>query len=629
MYSAAAKAPTDIARELSVGAFVTDASVHQLGVTMSFVHRRCSSLAFALAMSGLLSIAGCSSPDKINPTEYEIIDHLVEQHLQAELTEFVAIPTYRDASLTEAQTVANLKKLRDTLLSQTEAFNAEQKSTKLESFEWKGPVQGEDREHWVFGLRVGNGPYRLALSSHLDTVPPGTNPNWKPFELTTEKRNYLGKDQDFFVGRGTIDDKGPAVLAFQVLKAIAKRYDGDPRLANVTLELIFDTSEETDMSMPYYFQAEPAQMPNLAVIYDAMWCVRAEKGIERPVFSIARSASPVSSKSDVEPALRIVSLNTPNGPTNQIPDTATAVITGEPAAVKAFAAEVQDKYNTYPFDDSNYRRAKLTSKLSDAGDSLELTTLVEGAQHGSAPQENRENGSNPLVSLANFLAGLANENRVLHNEVARMSQFIAWMWGTKVLGEHHPELLQRDDDVFQKGNGTTYALTRLYTNPSNAPDRALTLSLDIRYALGHHSTSWDGKTEGLLPGNTSIFATQVWPPLVEQFNAQAAQGESRIEFQTRTSVGPDVRLTTGTAFSTVSRAYEAVMGTACPPLAIGGATDAKGNLNFIAAGALFTEKFGPPVNFHGFNEGAPVQDLKLGGRILYKMLVNQIENQSR
>ena len=63
-----------------------------------------------------------------------------------------------------------------------------------------------------------------------------------------------------------------------------------------------------------------------------------------------------------------------------------------------------------------------------------------------------------------------------------------------------------------------------------------------------------------------------------------------------------------------------------PLAAIGGGTDAKGQVNLVAAGPLFTVAFGPPVNYHGLNEGAPIEDLRLGARILHQIMQDEIAN---
>lgn len=58
--------------------------------------------------------------------------------------------------------------------------------------------------------------------------------------------------------------------------------------------------------------------------------------------------------------------------------------------------------------------------------------------------------------------------------------------------------------------------------------------------------------------------------------------------------------------------------------ATGGATDAHGRLNLVTAGALFTENFGPPVNYHGIDEGAPLTDLENSGKILLYLLNQEL-----
>ncbi len=548
-----------------------------------------------------------SSTDENAEGEYQIIDRLIEENLFQELSEFVAIQTYRGGALSEDQVVNHLGKIRDSLATKVEEFNLGQKTHKLELFEWKQPV---GHEYWLFGFRLGSGPHKIAVCCHLDTVPPGDDSSWNPFELVREQRDYMGKaSQDFYVGRGSIDDKGPAVVAFNVLKAVARKYDGSDKLDATTVEVIFDTSEETDMAMPHYLRAMPADSPDFGIIFDASWSVRAEKGIERPKFTVARN-------SGGGVGMWIDHLNTPQGPSNQIPEFAEAVIHGDSAAELAILAESVDvMYAEYSFDDPDYHRAEMTVDFDVAARSLTLRTAVAGAQHGSAPQENRSGGANPVVSLANFLAGLVDQGKLASNEIGEMCRFLAWGWGTKVFGEHHPELLLRNDEVFEAGNGTTYAATRLYTRPD-----LVQMELDIRYAIDHHSHSWDG-SEGMLKGESSIFS-EVFSQLTVAFNASA---NHPVTMETSTATPPDIRLPENESFSTVAEAYLQVMGEPTPARAIGGGTDAKGHNTLIAAGALFTDELGPPINFHGINEGAPVEDLKNGARIIYRLFVDQIE----
>ena len=541
------------------------------------------------------------------------IDEEVDAFLIARLDEtfipdtsaLVEIQTYRDDSPdSEARVVANLQRIRETLEARVETFNAGQETLRLEPFEWQEEIDGVSR--WVFGFRLGDGPRKFSILTHMDTVPPGDD-DWKPFEPRVEIRDYRGGQQPFLVGRGTVDDKGPGILALSVLEAAAERFDGTDALDGWTLEVSFDTAEETDMNMPYYLDAVGA--PELGIVLDAFWCVRAEKGIERPIFSIPLGDSAAGN-------LWIADLRTPASATNQIPDQATARIEGsDPVALDELAASVEEMYAAYGFDDPEYHRAPLQVARVDAG--LVLTTTVEGAQHGSAPGENRTDGANPLVSLANFLAGLVDNGTLASNGYGRMAQFIEWGWGTQVFGEKHPELLKRFDQVFVEGNGTSYALTRL--TPSD-DGQTLNLAIDIRYALGHHDMPYTGVTPGLLPGK-SIFPA-VFDELVARYNELAP--DAGLTYTTVTPYAPDVTDPSGPQFQTISKGFEEVMGVACPQIATGGGTDAKGFPSLVAAGALFSADLGPPINFHGLSEGAPIDDLHNSALILYHILLQQV-----
>jgi succinyl-diaminopimelate desuccinylase len=552
------------------------------------------------AVAGLVFFAGCGSSDGDGNA---FLERMLAQQFVAEASHLVTLQTYRtDDPQSEQRVVANLALARDYLNSLAEDFNRGQQTLKLQPFEWRraGPTQTQ----WVFGLRLGSGPKKVAILTHLDTVPPG-NADWQPFEPRIETRDYRGGTQPFLVGRGAVDDKGPAVLGLIVMRALAQRYDGTNGLDGVTVELIFDTSEETDFSTAYYFQE--VGVPDFGIVFDALWTVRAEKGVERPTFTVPLGAAPST-------GIFIESFNSADGAVNQIPDTVTARIGGnDDAALDSLAAGVAALYQQYGFDDPQYRRAPLA--VTRDGKAVVLTTQVIGAQHGSVPDENRAEGASPVVSLSNFLAHLVDNGTLAPNGVARMLQFMAWGWGTTVFGEKHADLLARSDQVFEEGNGTTYALTRVKTNAQN-----VTLQIDIRYALGHHAVAWDGKTEGQLPG-TSIFP-DVFGQLVSRFG-QAQPGQA-VTVTTVNAASPDVRDPQSPRFKRIGAAYQQVVGAPMPLAAIGGGTDAKGLVNLVAAGSLFSLGFGPPINFHGLNEGAPIEDLQRSARILYQVMLNEI-----
>jgi succinyl-diaminopimelate desuccinylase len=157
---------------------------------------------------------------------------------------------------------------------------------------------------------------------------------------------------------------------------------------------------------------------------------------------------------------------------------------------------------------------------------------------------------------------------------------------------------------------------------TNAQD--VTLKVDIRYALGHHGTAWDGTTEGQLPG-ASIFP-DVFAQLVGRFQ-QERPGQA-VTVTTVNAASPDVRDPQSPLFRRIGAAYQRAAGAPMPLAAIGGGTDAKGLVNLVAGGALFTLGFGPPINFHGQNEGAPINDLQLSARILHQIMVDEVAAQT-
>jgi len=511
----------------------------------------------------------------------------------------------------DQQVLSNLNLIKKYFAGKMEQFNKDKtQQMQMRSFEW----EINDKEYWVFGFRAGVGSRKLSLICHLDTVPPG-NYEWQPFVPRTEIRLYKGVPTPFLIGRGAIDDKGPAVVAFEAFtRALRKTSEYPQALDKVTLEVLFDTSEETDMSTPKYFGANPEEKPALGIVFDAFWSVRAEKGIERPIFTISSKDVPTPQTT----ALSIGKLLTTPGPANMIPVTSEAHITGTKESLKTFAANVDAWYRAYPFDDLNYHPADISVTPPDDSEVVVITAKVAGAQHGSAPHQNRANGANPVVSITNFLAYLVDRGILANNHNGEMCRFIRWAFGTRVFGENQPDLLSRFDTVFGEENGTTYALTQLIPNVDGTE---IKLGIDIRYAIGHHGKGWDG-SEGTIEGE-SVFKT-VFEKLIERYQSEAVGANVTFHTETTTIFGPDIRSPRNANLFSINTAYRSAMGDNCPMQTIGGATDAHGWLELVTAGALFTDNLGPPVNYHGLDEGAPLTDLENSGKILLHLLLQEL-----
>ena len=117
----------------------------------------------------------------------------------------------------------------------------------------------------------GQGEEMVALLSHLDVVPAGDPATWNtpPFQLTVK--------DDVMYGRGTVDDKGPLVLALHVLKAL--KDSAVPLRKRV--RLIVGCGEETGSEcMQHYTKVE--ELPQYAITPDADYPgIIGEKGVLR------------------------------------------------------------------------------------------------------------------------------------------------------------------------------------------------------------------------------------------------------------------------------------------------------------------------------------------------------------
>ncbi len=157
------------------------------------------------------------------------------------------------------------------------------------------------------GVIETGGEPRLAILAHLDVVEPGEGWDTDPFGMTL-------KDDGRIYGRGTSDDKGPAVAA---LYAMAAAREICPDLTGV--RLVLGCAEETGSEcMEYYMKKEP--LPDMVFSPDADFpVINIEKGGYSPRFSM-------SWEKEVE-GVRVVSFVGGKTP-NIVPGKARAVVAG-------------------------------------------------------------------------------------------------------------------------------------------------------------------------------------------------------------------------------------------------------------------------------------------------------------
>lgn len=112
----------------------------------------------------------------------------------------------------------------------------------------------------------------LAILVHLDVVPEGDNWTYSPFGGEIHNRKIYG--------RGSVDDKGPAIAVIYALKAIKEL----GLKLNKKIRIIFGTDEESGSEcMKYYLKHE--KEPNMAFVPDAGFpLIYGEKGIINFIF---------------------------------------------------------------------------------------------------------------------------------------------------------------------------------------------------------------------------------------------------------------------------------------------------------------------------------------------------------
>lgn len=131
----------------------------------------------------------------------------------------------------------------------------------------------ENVENYAGSADINHLEPALAILTHLDVVPEGTGWDNDPYALT--------RCGNKLVGRGTIDDKGPAVAA--VFAARAVRELGIPLKRGV--RLIFGTNEENGSAdLAYYLKKR--QLPPMVFTPDGEYpVINGEKGMLRVYFS--------------------------------------------------------------------------------------------------------------------------------------------------------------------------------------------------------------------------------------------------------------------------------------------------------------------------------------------------------
>lgn len=224
-------------------------------------------------------------------------------------------------------------------------------------------------DNYVGAVDFNDQETQLHILCHLDVVGEGTG--W------TVTEPYAPVEVDgMLYGRGTDDDKGPAVAALLAMQAVKDL--GVPLKKNV--RLLLGTDEESGSEdIAYYYNKEP-YAPCTFSPDGEFPVINLEKGSYKPVFTktwAAESATP--RVTEFHGGFRI----------NVLPPEASCVVTG----LSDEAAE--------PYCEAAAAETGVTYELTQHGDDLHILCKGKGA-HASTPEE----GVNAITGLIHLLCAL-------------------------------------------------------------------------------------------------------------------------------------------------------------------------------------------------------------------------------
>ena len=239
-------------------------------------------------------------------------------------------------------------------------------------------------ENYVLTVNHSEEDAHLGILCHLDVVAEGTGWSKQPFKMVEED----GK----IYGRGTSDDKGPAVAALWALKAC----DDLGIKLNKNVRIILGADEECGSSdLRYYFKKEAA--PAFCISPDA----------EYPVFNCEKGGYKTNFRADFKNDGGMPKLLTFNGghTANIVAQHAEAVVEGmDLAAAEKLCKEFSEKTS-----------AKITAEVKDG----KIKFVCEGtSSHASIPQH----GNNAITALIFLLSNANLADSALTTYVKGMNQ---------------------------------------------------------------------------------------------------------------------------------------------------------------------------------------------------------------
>ncbi len=175
----------------------------------------------------------------MNATIAALIDSYRDE-LVATLARWIAVPSVKDTPAPGAPFGTEVRRMLDVAMADAAAMG----------------FTAKDYEGYACDLTLGDAPEAVAVLGHLDVVPAGDGWQTPPFTAVIED----GK----IIGRGSIDDKGPALAALYAMRAIKEA--GVP--LKKSIRMILGCDEESGWEDMAYYAAH-ADMPETGFSPDA------------------------------------------------------------------------------------------------------------------------------------------------------------------------------------------------------------------------------------------------------------------------------------------------------------------------------------------------------------------------
>jgi len=368
---------------------------------------------------------------------------------------------------------------------------------------------------------IGSGEELIGILAHLDVVPEGDLSTWKhpPYDAIIED----GK----MYGRGTIDDKGPAMAAIYAMKAVLD----SKILLKKRIRIIFGLNEETHWkSINYYLEHE--EIPSLAFTPDADFpVIHGEKGIL--VFNMNATFKEALDDGGIE----ILSIKGGNRP-NMVPDYAEATLI-ENKAFKHILDAYQDEKDI---------------KIDYEKDNDHVTIKVHGiSSHGAKP----ETGVNAIAHLLSLL-------NLLDLKIGDLSNFIRFY-------EKHINTEVNGENIGCHLSDELSGPLTFNVGTINCDQEHISLGVNVRYPITYTSEDVYSGIQDVL--NTTLYNDKNY------ITVEAKDHMKPIYFE------KDHHL-----IQSLMAVYKKHTGDSSEPLTIGGGTYARSMPNAVAFGPLLKHR---------------------------------------